>query len=295
MLPVSPSRRAGQNENRRLSLARSLVRLQGALHAQARQRAARRLRPQDLPCRRGRRPHRRDRRPAAGDGDRDCLRNRAGARALYGHHRRLPDLRARRQPASDRRPDRSLHRGGLRGDRPARLRGAGGRHPDRRADPDRRRIHAAGDLHQIHPLPRGDGLHGRHRGVDRGEPAERGARPRHRPSGGIPGEDGRHRSPSRRPAAGDGGGDAGLAGADSRPPALAADLAGAAHRGGRRGARGQSSRARCGHRRDALRRRAVDAAGAEPAGLSIWPWCGRCCRTLSPSRCWPAWRACFRL
>ena len=91
--------------------------------------------------------------------------------------RRLPGLAARRQPLSDRRAGRRVHRAGGADGRAPRRRRRDARDDDGGRDPDRRRPAAARHLHQVHSLS-GDGrIHGRHRRHHLRQPDQGPARP----------------------------------------------------------------------------------------------------------------------
>ena len=121
-----------------------------------------------LPARRFPRRHCRrsdgcDRGAAAVDGDCDRVRGFAGARALHLHRRRISGVRIRRQPLSDRRPGRRLHRAGRRDRRAARRRRTRPGDSAVGPDPARGRLAAARHLRQIHPLSGHGRVHRRHR------------------------------------------------------------------------------------------------------------------------------------
>ena len=113
--------------------------------------------------RRDRRPDGGDRGAAAVDGDCDRVGRHAGSRAHYRRDRRLHRLAAGRQPVSDRRTGRRLHRAGGADRRTPWHRRRDPRHPDGRRDSDCRRLPQARHLHQIHSLSGDGGIHRRHR------------------------------------------------------------------------------------------------------------------------------------
>ena len=118
--------------------------------------AARRL----WPCRFSRRcdlrPDGCDRRAAVVDGDRDRVGRDAGSRTIYRRGRRLHRLAARRQPVSDRRTRRCVHRAGGADRRTPRRRRRDPRHRDGRGFSDCRGLSAAWHLYQVYSLS-GDG------------------------------------------------------------------------------------------------------------------------------------------
>ncbi len=104
------------------------------------------------------------------------LRRNARPWSLYGRHRRLHRVAARRQPVSDRRARRCVHRAGGIDRRASWCRGCDPCDRHGRGVPDRGRPVAARHLHQVHPLS-GDGrIHLGHRGHHPGKPAQGSAR-----------------------------------------------------------------------------------------------------------------------